>query len=96
MLATLPFDTENAIMGTRHVLGTYPQVCDHDRFASGFNPTLSQEGKRWLSEGWFGLDQGLLVMMIENYRTEMIWKLLRDCPYIRKGLERAGFQGGWL
>ncbi|MGZ6007740.1 MAG: glucoamylase family protein [Rhizomicrobium sp.] len=96
MLATLPFDAPNALSGTRHLLKTYPQVCDHDRFASGFNPTLSHDGRRWLSDGWFGLDQGLLVMMIENDRTEQIWKLVRDCPYVRVGLVRAGFQGGWL
>ena len=50
----------------------------------------------WLSEGWYGLDQGLLVMMIENHRSDLIWKLLRGCPYVRSGLKRAGFEGGWL
>ena len=35
-------------------------------------------------------------MMIENYRTELIWRLMRDCPYIGTGLRRAGFRGGWL
>jgi hypothetical protein len=49
-----------------------------------------------VSLGWFGLDQGLLVMMIENYRTEFIWDLMRRCPYILTGLRRAGFKGGWL
>lgn len=96
MLATLPFGARNAIAGTRHLLAAYPQVCSHGRFASGFNPTLSRNGRGWLSDGWFGLDQGLLVMMIENDRTEQVWKLVRDCSYIRVGLERAGFQGGWL
>ena len=42
------------------------------------------------------LDQGLLVMMIENHRSGMIWELLRHSPYIREGLGRAGFTGGWL
>ena len=35
-------------------------------------------------------------MMIENYRTGLIWKLTRDCPVIRAGLTGAGFTGGWL
>jgi hypothetical protein len=35
-------------------------------------------------------------MMIENYRTGLIWKLMRDCPYISAGLRRTGFRGGWL
>jgi hypothetical protein len=95
MLATLPFGEEAALAGTRHLLQLYPQVCTNDRFSSGFNPTLSVAGG-WLSEGWYGLDQGLLVMMIANHRSDLIWKLVRGCPYVRSGLSRAGFEGGWL
>jgi hypothetical protein len=36
------------------------------------------------------------VLMIENYRSELIWKLMRQCPYIRVGLRSAEFRGGWL
>ncbi|HVA15318.1 MAG TPA: glucoamylase family protein [Stellaceae bacterium] len=96
MLATLPFTPEAALAGARHLLDAYPQVCTKDRFSSGFNPTLDDGSRGWLSEGWYGLDQGLLVMMIENARTGLIWKILRDCPYLRIGLKRAGFGGGWL
>jgi hypothetical protein len=49
-----------------------------------------------LSDGWYGLDQGLLVMMIENAKSGLNWKLLRGCPYVISGLKRAGFDGGWL
>jgi hypothetical protein len=35
-------------------------------------------------------------MMIENYRTQLIWRLMRACPYLTTGLRRAGFRGGWL
>jgi len=64
---------------------------------SGFNPTLPGAGPAgWVSEGYYGLDQGLLVLMIENYRSGLIWKLMRQCPYIGGGLRRAGFTGGWL
>jgi hypothetical protein len=96
MLSTLPFNAEAALLGTRHLLETYPQVCSNDRFSSGFNPTLRTRGTGWLSEGCYGLDQGLLVMMIENYRTGLIWKMTRDCPVFRAGLTGAGFTGGWL
>ena len=96
MLATLPFDADAALTGTRHLLETYPQVCKADRFSSEFNPTLPLEGEGWLSEGWYGLDQGLLVMMIENYRSGLIWQIFRTSPYVQAGLRRAGFDGGWL
>lgn len=96
MLAALPFAPQAALEGTRHLLETAPQVCRDGRFASGFNPTLVKDGAGWLSEGCYGLDQGLLVMTIENHRTGMIWDLTRRSPYIRDGLVRADFTGGWL
>jgi hypothetical protein len=37
-----------------------------------------------------------MILMIENYRSEMLWRLMRNCPYIKNGLQRAGFTGGWL
>ena len=96
MLATLPFAPGAALTGTRCLLDTYPGVLAQDRFSSGFNPTLGGKAGGWLSKGWYGLDQGLLVMMIENHRTGMIWEIMRSCPYVRKGLGLAGFRGGWL
>jgi hypothetical protein len=96
MLATLPFNPEAALQGTRQLLRNHPQVCCRDRFSSGFNPTFRIDGTGWLSEGWYGIDQGLLVMMIENHRTGLIWEITRKCPAFRAGLARAGFAGGWL
>jgi hypothetical protein len=96
MLATLPFEPKPALAGTRHLLARFPQVCNGDRFTSGFNPSLAEDGNAWLSPGWYGLDQGLLVMMIENHRSSLIWELTRRSPIVRRGLERAGFDGGWL
>jgi hypothetical protein len=34
--------------------------------------------------------------MIENYRTGLIWNIMRRSPYVTIGLRRAGFRGGWL
>lgn len=65
--------------------------------ASGFNATIEEGGRDgWLSEGEFGLDQGLIVLMIENYRSGLLWRLSRGCSYVQTGLRRAGFRGGWL
>jgi hypothetical protein len=96
MLATLPFEHDAALAGTRRLLQAFPQVCRENRFVSGFNPTLMTANGPWLSEGWYGLDQGLLVMMLENARSDFVWSLLRGSPDVRRGLERAGFSGGWL
>jgi hypothetical protein len=96
MIATAAFTPEAALAGTRQLLSVFPQVCREDRFASGFNPSVDPESGGWVSEGWYGLDQGLLVIMIENARSGLIWSLLRESRDIRRGLKRAGFSGGWL
>lgn len=65
--------------------------------ASGFNETAhAAAGGGWTSEGEFALDQGITVLMIENFRTGLLWRLMRNSPSIRTGLQRAGFRGGWL
>ena len=56
----------------------------------------ARKAKGWVSKGYYGLDQGPIVMMIENYRSGFLWRLLRQCPYIVTGLRSAGFRGGWL
>jgi len=96
-LASLPFTPQIALEAARHMLLRYPEILIESRYASGFNSTLgSPDRGAWVSQGNFGLDQGVVVMMIENHRTELIWRLMRACPIIRAGLRRAGFRGGWL
>jgi hypothetical protein len=75
-------------------------------FLDSFNPTFQfqvpvRHGKVVPNVGWFdgdylGIDQGPIVAMIENYRSDLIWKYMRKSPYIITGLRRAGFTGGWL
>jgi hypothetical protein len=50
----------------------------------------------WIADDYLGIDQGPIVAMIENYRSEVIWRTMQRNPHIRRGLERAGFTGGWL
>lgn len=96
-LASLPFAPEIALSAARIMLERYPEMLPAQQYASSFNPSLaSAEHRAWVSAGHFGLDQGIVVMMIENYRSELIWRLMRGCPYVRTGLQRAGFRGGWL
>jgi hypothetical protein len=63
------------------------------------NPTFPDPdsgGSGWVSQNHFALDQGPVILMIENYRSGLVWRLMRNCPYIVEGLRRAGFKGGWL
>ena len=75
-------------------------------FLDSFNPTFDldikpQHGKIVRGVGWFdtdylGIDQGPIIAMIENYRSGLVWKVMRTNPHIIRGLKRAGFTGGWL
>ncbi|MDR8389804.1 hypothetical protein NC796_01560 [Aliifodinibius sp. S!AR15-10] len=77
-------------------------------FRDAFNPSFrftdvqmdrgdvvdSQQG--WFNGDYLGIDQGPILLMVENYRSGLIWELMKENPYIRRGLERAGFENGWL
>jgi hypothetical protein len=76
-------------------------------FLDAFNPTYRDararvtqgrvvDGVAWFDTDYLGIDQGPIIGMIENYHTGLIWKLMKKSPYIRLGLQRAGFSGGWL
>lgn len=73
-------------------------------FLDAFNPSFKFKsvtgtvikGLGWFDVDYLGIDEGLIISMIENYRSGMIWALMRTNPYLRRGLERAGFSGGWL
>jgi hypothetical protein len=97
VLASLPFAPDVVLSTVRAMCRRYPEMFSDDRYASGFNPGLiDAEGKCWVSAGYYGLDQGIVAMMIENHRSQLIWRLMRRCPYVVDGLRRAGFTGGWL
>jgi len=93
---SLPFAPEVVLPSLQRLNREYPEMTNEYGFKCSYNPTFKSRGKPWVSKGYFGLDQGPIVMMIENYRTGLIWRLMRRCPYIVEGLRRAGFRGGWL
>jgi hypothetical protein len=68
-------------------------------FWRSYNPTFPDPSGSpigWVSPHHCGLNQGPIVAMIENYRTEMVWRLMRSSRPIVDGLRAAGFAGGWL
>jgi hypothetical protein len=50
----------------------------------------------WVSPWHFGINEGPIVTMIENYKSGLVWQLMRACRYLVAGLRVAGFTGGWL
>ena len=77
-------------------------------FLDAFNPTLTSTpawevsrgqvvpGVGWFDDDYLGIDQGPIVLMIENYRSGLIWDVMKKNPHVVRGLRRAGFSGGWL
>jgi len=98
MIASLPFAPEIVLPSLYNFNQQFPEMTSKYGFKCSYNPTFadSKTEKGWISLGYYGLDQGPIVTMIENYRTGFLWRLMRKCPYIIEGLRRAGFDGGWL
>lgn len=95
--ASLPFAPEIVLPTLRHLQDAYPQAGGAYCFRCSINPTYSSDSAvPWTSEYHFGINVGPVVMMCENFRSDLLWRLMRNCPHIRTGLRRAGFTNGWL
>jgi hypothetical protein len=100
--AALPFDPPLVLPALRRWLRDDPDVAGATGLAGGLNPSCASPegtpgpGLCWVSPRRFGIDQGPVVVMLENHRSELVWRLMRACPYLVAGLRRAGFGGGWL
>ena len=100
VVASLPFAPEVVLPTIRHMIDTL-ELKQGDRygFEASFNPMYPGESGKphgWRSQWNYGINQGPIVLMVENHRSGLPWRLMRDCRYIVDGLRRAGFQGGWL
>jgi hypothetical protein len=100
VVGSLPFAPEIVLPTIRFFVDTIqPGRPDTAGYASTFNATFPAESDQeigWFSPWHFGVNQGPIVLMIENYRTNLIWRLMQQCAYVVNGLRRAGFAGGWL
>ncbi len=47
----------------------------------------------WVVERYLAIDQGPIPVMIENYRSGLLWELFMSCPEVGEGLGRLGFEG---
>ena len=106
-VASLPFAPElamPAVLDMHKRFGKY--IYSQYGFLDAFNRNFEFDGPipngkyipgfGWVDSDYLGIDQGAIFAMIENYRSSMIWTVMRTNPYIRQGLTKAGFEGGWL
>jgi hypothetical protein len=83
----------------RHIFGQFG-------FVDAFNPSFDYDvplalGRRVQGLGWVdtdhvGIAEGQALAMLENFRSGLVWRVMRRNPHLRRGLRRAGFKGGWL
>lgn len=99
VVASLPFAPEIVIPTVRAMAQLDLGSTKPYGFKASFNQTYAVPDSPtgwWVTPHHFGVDQGPVILMLENYRTGLIWDTMRRCPYTAAGLRRAGFQGGWL
>ena len=106
-IGSLPFAPEVVLPAIETIHARYgKQVYQRYGFLDSFNPSFDfrdaklQHGRIvdgvWVDGDYLGIDQGPILLMIENYRSGMVWDTMRRNPHIVRGLRRAGFRGGWL
>jgi hypothetical protein len=107
MVSSLPFAPEIVLPGIRELRRRYgAQIYREYGFLDAFNPSFPEgprpavgtvvPGAGWVDVDYLGIDQGPIVAMIENHRSDLVWRVMRRSAYLRRALARAGFTGGWL
>ena len=100
VVASLPFAPDIVLPAIDHFIHQLRlKSVNPYGFKATFNATYPMQAANsyaWVSPWHYGLNQGPVVLMIENYRTELLWRLTKRCSYVVTGLRRAGFKGGWL
>ena len=99
VVASLPFAPEIVLPTLEHFNERELGVDHPYGLEATFNPTFPNVRGRqqgWLSPWHYGINQGPIVLSIENQRSEVLWQLMRECKYLIAGLRRARFTGGWL
>jgi hypothetical protein len=103
---SVPFAPEIAIPALEAMHARYPQAYGRYGFFDAFNPSFDfpqvelHHGRIidgvWVDGDYLGIDQGPIVLMIENHRSALVWEVMKRNPHVLRGLRRAGFRGGWL
>ena len=89
-LSAMPYTPRESMIVLRHL---YQQSGGELWRTHGFVDSFNRS-RNWIAQGNLAIDQGPIVVMIENYRSALIWKLLMSCPEIQTGLRRLEFVAG--
>jgi hypothetical protein len=83
----MPYVPERSLAALRHFYyGRGAALFQRFGFVDGFNPSVG-----WTAETHLAIDQAPIVVMIENWRSGLLWRLFMSCPEVKLGLQRLGF-----
>lgn len=86
-ISSFPYAPEAAMRALRHY---YFQLGDRIWTDWGFTDAFCEE-RGWYSTDHLAIDQGPIIIMIENHRSGLLWRLFMQAPEVRHGLTRLGF-----
>lgn len=87
-LSSFPYTPDESMKVIRYL---YDSLGDKVWGEYGFYDAFSEE-ENWFSPRYLAIDQGPIVVMIENHRTGLLWDLFMDAPEIRPALDKLGFE----
>jgi hypothetical protein len=91
-LSSMPYTPEQSMMAMRN---WYTNKRDSIYGPYGFYDAFSDH-QNWYPKKYLAIDQGPIVVMMENYRSGLLWKLFMSCPEIQQGLKKLGFESPHL
>ena len=86
-LSSMPYTPEYSLEAMRH---WYKDMGSKVFGIYGFYDAFS-ETENWFPKRYLAIDQGPMVVMMENHRTGLLWKLFMSCPEVQSGLKKLGF-----
>lgn len=91
-LSSFPYTPKESMAAMKH---WYNNMKDKLWGPYGFYDAFS-ETANWYTPRYLAIDQGPIVVMMENYRSGLLWKLFMSCPEIKEGLKKLSFESPWL
>ena len=86
-LSSLPYAPQEVLQVLRHFLTAHgPKIWGRYGFCDAFS-----ERRDWYAQTCLAIDQGPIIIMMENHRTGLLWKLFMSAPEVQTGLRRLGF-----
>lgn len=87
-LSSMPYTPTESMQALRffyYKLGD--KIWKDQGFVDAFNLT-----NIWFADSYLAIDQGPIIVMIENQRSRLLWKLFMSCPEVKTGMKKLGFQ----